>query len=289
MSTIAKRKPHYVRQPEGGMLLTERDIHGILWNLYRYRFLRSSHLIALTGDSPQVILKRLRRLYDFGCIDRVREPVRFPNGRGSQSKIYTLARPGVEALQRHDVGDQHPITWTRKTNATVTPQISHTLAIAETMVPLEVACRKRDDVDYSDPEDIAEGNDIRWRVNVPGAQHDEIVGVVPDHAFMLHLRAQQKTRHLFLEVDLGSMPVVRTQMKRSSLYKKILAYSQTYKQGILKARFGIETFRVLIVTTSKREHSMILTPHREPLYNREKLVNPPIGKDSPWDKLRLSC
>ncbi len=33
---------------------------------------------------------------------------------------------------------------------------------------------------------------------------------------------------------------------------------------------------------------MILTPHREPLYNREKLVNPPIGKDSPWDKLRLS-
>ncbi len=37
------------------------------------------------------------------------------------------------------------------------------------------------------------------------------------------------------------------------------------------------------------EHSMILTPHREPLYNREKLVNPPIGKDSPWDKLRLSC
>ncbi len=38
-----------------------------------------------------------------------------------------------------------------------------------------------------------------------------------------------------------------------------------------------------------REHSMILTPHREPLYNREKLVNPPIGKDSPWDKLRLSC
>ncbi len=39
----------------------------------------------------------------------------------------------------------------------------------------------------------------------------------------------------------------------------------------------------------EREHSMILTPHREPLYNREKLVNPPIGKDSPWDKLRLSC
>jgi hypothetical protein len=38
----------------------------------------------------------------------------------------------------------------------------------------------------------------------------------------------------------------------------------------------------------RREHSVILTTHREPLYNREKLVNHPIGKDSPWDRLRLS-
>ena len=37
-----------------------------------------------------------------------------------------------------------------------------------------------------------------------------------------------------------------------------------------------------------REHSVILTPHREAFYNREKLVNHPVGKDSPWDKLRFS-
>ena len=36
------------------------------------------------------------------------------------------------------------------------------------------------------------------------------------------------------------------------------------------------------------EHSVILTPHREAFYNREKLVNHPVGKDSPWDKLRFS-
>jgi hypothetical protein len=39
---------------------------------------------------------------------------------------------------------------------------------------------------------------------------------------------------------------------------------------------------------SMKEHSVILTPHREPFYNRDKLVNHPIGKGSPWDKLRLS-
>ena len=38
----------------------------------------------------------------------------------------------------------------------------------------------------------------------------------------------------------------------------------------------------------EREHSVILTPHREAFYNREKLVNHPVGKDSPWDKLRFS-
>jgi len=38
----------------------------------------------------------------------------------------------------------------------------------------------------------------------------------------------------------------------------------------------------------EREHSVILTPHREAFYNREKRFNPPIGKDSPWAVLRLS-
>jgi hypothetical protein len=35
------------------------------------------------------------------------------------------------------------------------------------------------------------------------------------------------------------------------------------------------------------EHSVILTPHREPFYNREMMFRlSPIGKDSPWDRLR---
>jgi hypothetical protein len=34
---------------------------------------------------------------------------------------------------------------------------------------------------------------------------------------------------------------------------------------------------------------VILTPHREPFYNREMMFRlSPIGKDSPWDRLRFS-
>jgi hypothetical protein len=37
-----------------------------------------------------------------------------------------------------------------------------------------------------------------------------------------------------------------------------------------------------------REHSEILTPHREAFYNRVKHIHDPIEKDSPWAVLRLS-
>ena len=48
------------------------------------------------------------------------------------------------------------------------------------------------------------------------------------------------------------------------------------------------TARQIMLAYRLREHSVILTPHREAFYNREKLVNHPVGKDSPWDKLRFS-
>jgi MFS family permease len=47
-------------------------------------------------------------------------------------------------------------------------------------------------------------------------------------------------------------------------------------------------FAVAVLEGYVQEHSVILTPHREAFYNREKQFDPPIGKDSPWAVLRLS-
>src|SRR4051794_38118035 len=55
----------------------------------------------------------------------------------------------------------------------------------------------------------------------------------------------------FLEADRGTMPVVRKGLRQTSFLRKLLAYRETWRQGVHKARLGIPNFRVLTVTASR--------------------------------------
>jgi hypothetical protein len=46
------------------------------------------------------------------------------------------------------------------------------------------------------------------------------------------------------------MPVMRTELNKSSFYRKILAYEATWRQEIHRRRVGWQRFRVLTVTTN---------------------------------------
>jgi hypothetical protein len=52
--------------------------------------------------------------------------------------------------------------------------------------------------------------------------------------------------------------------------------------------YGVPIMENKLKTKAQQEHSVILTPDRDPFYNRGQLIRPPIGKESLWAMLRLS-
>ena len=79
------------------------------------------------------------------------------------------------------------------------------------------------------------------------------LGVIPDQAFGLHFEDEPEGRNrafFFLEADRGSMPIIRRGLQETSVYRKLLAYTETWRQGLHTAHFGMKHFRLLTVTTS---------------------------------------
>jgi hypothetical protein len=57
--------------------------------------------------------------------------------------------------------------------------------------------------------------------------------------------------YFFLEADRGTMPVMRKSLTQTSFVRKLLAYQETWQQGIHRKHLGIPNFRVLTVTTNR--------------------------------------
>ena len=76
------------------------------------------------------------------------------------------------------------------------------------------------------------------------------VGVEPDYPFALSLPKTKRRAFFLAEVDRGTMPVERHDLKYSSILRKLLAYQHLWKSKAHSAHFGSRNFRVLIVTTS---------------------------------------
>ena len=78
--------------------------------------------------------------------------------------------------------------------------------------------------------------------------------MIPDGFFALERAEDANAPRLFyyfLEVDRGTMPIMRKSLALSSIHRKALAYSRSFKTGLLKKRFGIPGFKVLFVVHSK--------------------------------------
>jgi hypothetical protein len=262
-ATQQKRRPHYVQQPiTKNPVITERD-EQILRDVYRYRLLRSRHIIALTPGSDQVVLRRLRQLYDHDCLYRLYEPIhrrrRFE--LGSRPKIYALSRYGADFVDTRDDTDER--------NAEIGDKfINHTLAIADAVVSIEAACRRHEFFRFVDTPELnaltptKTGSPFPLKVKIPGRKDKNPVGVTPDQYFALQDESRPSGRqrwHFFCEADRGGEPNSRSTFNRqTSIVKKLIIYGEIYKRKVHKEKLNINSFRVLIVTTSeKRIDNMI--------------------------------
>lgn len=251
-----------------GLILTARDL-GFLQAVREHRLLRSTHLIALAGDSQQVVLRRLQLLFHHGYLDRPLAQLNW-YARGSQPMVYALGSRGAKTLAV-DASRNAGVRWDTKNGRLSRVHLEHTLAVADVMVGLEVACRRAAGMRFIPPEEILaqappqtqrRSLPFRWHVEIRANGRSQLLGVEPDRAFGLHFESTSKSRQpafFFLEADRGTMPVVRKGLAQTSFARKLFAYEATWRQRLHTAHFGWPSFRVLTVSTGAERVRHLVT------------------------------
>jgi DNA-binding Lrp family transcriptional regulator len=260
MTYSPARRPRFERAKVAGIVLTPRDLL-ILRAVHRHRLLRSTHLIALLDASPQTTLRRLQLLFHHGYLDRPAAQLDW-YAQGSEPMVYALGNRGAAVLAAE--GDRAgALRWDTKNRNVSRQFLRHTLAVAEVMVAFEVACRSAEGVEFIRPEEILAAAPeatrrlrlpFRWQVEVSEGEKLHRLGVEPDRVFGLRFAGRPPGRdcaYFFLEADQGTMPVTRRTLVQTSFRRKLVAYRETWRQGLHRSHLGIPNFRVLTVTTSE--------------------------------------
>lgn len=246
------RRPRFRRAAEPpAFRLTDDDVTMIRL-LARHRFLRSTHIAALVGRSIDRTNDRLSKLFHAGYVDRPRAQLDHYPSSGSAPMIYALAGRGARLIAGRAEGE-----WERKNENVGRPFIEHQLEVMDFYVSLQLAVRNRPDPRLILPEELAASFPVlvsgrknpfalRVQLSQDGIAHD--IGLVPDLAF--GLRFPDGSRRCFMvEIDRGTMPVTRGDIRQTSVERKMCSYLTAHAARQHERHFGWKTFRVLTVTT----------------------------------------
>jgi hypothetical protein len=252
--------------------LTPRDL-SLLANLARLRLASGEQLAALDGGSAQNVSRSLLALWEHEYVERllgqVEKRVLY---KGSFPLIYGLTRPGAWLLRKHGYDVPGRLLYqTDKQRRAGWRFIEHRVDITEFMIRLELACRGRSDIALIDRKEIFDSapktqRDRRVRlvvkVRIDGAH--QLLSVDPDELFGLRFPKTGKASYFMLERDRGEMPVHRRKSKDQTYYaKKMLAYHEANRVGEHVQELGLQSFRVLTVTTSPARVEQMIEAQRE--------------------------
>lgn len=227
----ATRRPRFRRAAEPPAFRVNDNDVDIVRHVARHRFLRSTHIAMLIGRSIDRTNDRLCKLFHAGYLDRPRAQLdRMPTA-GTAPMVYALADRGVQLLKEIDGAKFANAEWSRKNREATRPFIEHQLGINEFLVSLRIATRGRRDVRLIDPDEViaafpestcAQRNPLAWKVRLShrGTLHD--VGLIPDLVFGLGFPDGSR-RCFMVEIDRGTMPVVRADLHQTSFEKKMRA------------------------------------------------------------------
>ena len=263
VGTTLRAKRFERRSTPAAFQLTQRDLK-ILSHVARHRFLSSQHLARLDGGSEQNLLRCLRILFDHQYLDRPYTQLAHVPVVGPRPMVYGLGRRGAQALRDHSAHADRS-DWTERNKRAGAKFIEHTLAIADFMVGLEIDCRERGDIKLLNERDILANAPERTqksreplRLVVPGLSNKiGVSSVIADGLFGL-IFPDDTAAYFLLEVDRGSMPVVRSSFDKTSFNRKLLVYWEAWKKKLHVEQFGVSQIRVLTITDSaKRVDNML--------------------------------
>jgi hypothetical protein len=251
------------RKRAGATALTLRDRDRLILHLiYKHRFMDMELLSAFVTDNPEnaeqaigadgkrrprkygfgekALYKRLRQLAEAKYI-KPHQAMARPIGRGfGGARIaYGLGRASVEVVAREEGLTIAQVRELVKADKVKPKFIEHALAIARFRVILELACEQS-------------GGRVRLLFWEQGDMlRDSVAGknwngerrkfsVDPDAFFGLEVAGKGKA-HCFLEMDWGTMPIVRSE-EGTEIRKKVFAFAYYRKYNLPAERYQ---YRVL--------------------------------------------
>jgi len=249
------RRPRFKRVSDFPSLrLTSRDSE-ILSAVCRFRFLTTRHIISLVPGSHQNIARRLQRLYHARFLDRPQAqlPLRFAGKLADI--VYSPTKKSFEQTGCPEKPDSRKV-WKPVSSLF----LLHALSVSNALIQIETECKKRgfqfrneQEILNSLPE-INRRKRLEWRLTIKSGRTSERVGVIPDAIFSIDKKIRMGVLRFFyfLEVDRGTMPLHRKNLRFSSIRRKALAYIQTRRKKVLQERYGIPGFQVLFISRTKK-------------------------------------
>lgn len=230
------RRPRFRRSPEPPAFRVTEDDIVIVRHIARHRFLRSTQIAALVNRSIDRVNDRLQRLFHAGYVDRPRAQLDYYPTSGSAPMVYALADRGVRLLADRDGGQASDAEWSRRNCNAGRPFIDHQLDVMEFYVSLERATQGRTDIRLIHPEELvaafpeqtrAAREPLSIRASISDGGTDVEIGLVPDLAFGLRF-ADGSRRCFLVEIDRGTMPIARADLRHTSLERKMRVYLAAY-------------------------------------------------------------
>ena len=242
-----------------------RDVE-IIRYVRRYRLLRSrSHILPLFGGS-RYLLRRLKQLYDHKYLYRL------PNRRPHEEAVYAVGNAGADLLKNRLGWPRPSVDYTQQNRRLGPRFIEHTLFVADIMVAIELACRRCNDVRFISQHEIIEerapratrdqhwtvgGHPLRWPVSFGYESWSGRKSIEPDQMFGIATEDREEPNWFFIEADRQTMPVKSANMNRSSIFKKLLQYFQSWdsesESNRFEEQFGVQNVRVLFVLSTGYE------------------------------------
>ncbi|MCW0218075.1 MAG: replication-relaxation family protein, partial [Prosthecobacter sp.] len=227
----------------------------ILSAVGRHRFLQSHHVLKLFPGSRQHLIRRLGRLFHAGILDRPVQQI-YVRDKIGQKIAYRLTSRGLKALSEHR--SYQALSLPSQKGTTIALSLSHSLRVTDVLVAMEAAATAQG-LTFCWPKEWAGVQSapdqrpvhLKWSITLKTGREVLKTWQIPDGAFSLQ-SPDREPQYLILEVDRGTMPVIRRGLSQSSFHRKILSYKEARRQGVLWSRFQIPTFRVLVVAESRK-------------------------------------
>ncbi len=243
---------------------TQRDIE-IFALLVRFRYLPSDYIHAFVGGNEKALGRRLNLLSREPNLYLVRPHQQRQNADANYRRlIYQLDERGSRALRERD------LPFLSKSHH---HNFAHEVLVAQITASIELGTKENTNIRLITwPEILASANmpqatrdsptpaTIRVTYSLRGeSRSDEITA--DGRPFGLERTIDGRRSYLFfpgIEADCATEPLDAGDLDRSSIAKKLSAYTAIGENGIYRSHFGFPNFLVPFVTTgSTRMRSMM--------------------------------